>query len=275
MSNKVAIVIPARYNSKRFPGKPLAKIHGVSVIQRVWNIAKCVCMKSASDINIQAIIATDNLSIFNHCKEFNSNVVMTPESCRNGTERVAYIAEKDKDFVNDYTKDDVFINLQGDAVLTPPWVIQDLIDVMLNDNSVRLTTPAVHLNDEQYEMLIESKESGVISGTTVTFSKSGCALYFTKGIIPFIRNKNDVIPVYKHIGLYAYRKKILLKLSKQSPTKLEKTEGLEQLRALENDIPIKVVVTDYKGRTQWSVDNPEDISIIEKIIEKEGELVSI
>ncbi len=276
MGDSIAIVIPARFHSKRFPGKPLAKIKGVSVIHRVWKIATAV--KSEHDmknVDIRIIIATNSDSILNHCKEFDANVMMTPESCKNGTERVAYIAGSNNEEVEKFREDDIFINLQGDAVLTPPWVLSDLIKTMVDDRNIKIGTPAVQLDKEQYDKLVDSKKSGIIGGTTVTFSKSGNALYFTKGIIPYIRNISEDMPVYRHIGMYGYRKMILLKLNKQSPTRLEITEGLEQLRALENDIPIKVITTDYKGRTHWSVDNPEDISIIEKIIDKEGELTSI
>jgi 3-deoxy-manno-octulosonate cytidylyltransferase (CMP-KDO synthetase) len=276
MGHSIAIVIPARFHSKRFPGKPLAKIKGVSVIHRVWKIAMSI--KSDPDIqnmDIEIIIATDNDSILNHCKEFGANVVMTSKSCRNGTERVANVAGSNYEVIKKFNDDDIFINFQGDAVLTPPWILLDLIKTMINKSEIIIGTPAVKLDKEHYEKLVNSKKSGIVGGTTVTFSKSGNALYFTKGIIPFLRDISEDIPVYRHIGMYGYRKKILLKLSKQTPTKLEITEGLEQLRALENDIPINVIVTNYKGRTHWSVDNPEDISIIEKIIDKEGELTKI
>lgn len=262
MNNKTAIIIPARYSSKRFPAKMLAKIKGISVIERVWRIAKMV--KNASEV----IIATDDKRIHNHCKEFGANSVMTPESCNNGTERVAYVCtELGFDF-------DIAVNLQGDAVTTPYWIIEDTINEIQKNIDIKITTPAVKLTKEYYTKLSDAKSRGIIGGTTVTFSKTKRALYFSKNIIPFIRNKIDSndFPVYKHIGLYAYRKSALIELTSYPQSDLELCEGLEQLRALENDIPINIVIVDYKGRSAWSVDNPEDIEIVEDIIEKEGEL---
>lgn len=264
MNDKVAIIIPARYNSKRFPGKPLAKIKNVTVIERVWKIAKKV--KNADEV----IIATDNTKIFEHCKKLDLNVVMTPESCKNGTERVASLVSS-KNFPYH-----IIVNFQGDALLTPPWIIEKTINEILNKKTIEICTPAVLMDEKTYKKLIENKKLGIIGGTTVTFSKSYKALYFSKNIIPFLRYKyGDSIRLYKHIGLYVYRKDMLLKLVKLPQTPLEKCEGLEQLRALENDIPIHIVIVDYKGRTAWSIDNPEDISIIENIIEKEGDLLEL
>ncbi|MFW5799869.1 MAG: 3-deoxy-manno-octulosonate cytidylyltransferase, partial [Spirochaetota bacterium] len=282
MKDKVSIIIPARYNSKRFPGKPLAVINGRSLIERVWRIAKAVKLpEELTDTTIDVLIATDNNLIYEQCLKFGANVIMTPEYCKNGTERVAYAinnkddSNKDDSNENEYSKNNPFkhivVNLQGDAVLTPPWIIEAIIEKILNNHSIKMCTPAVHLNEKDYEKLAENKKTGIIGGTTVTFSKSYRALYFSKNLIPFLRNKNaDNFPVYRHIGLYAYKKETLLKLTKLEQSPLEKTEGLEQLRALENDIPINVVIVDYKGRTAWSVDNPEDINIVENIIKKEG-----
>ncbi|MDC0357193.1 3-deoxy-manno-octulosonate cytidylyltransferase [Oligoflexia bacterium] len=259
---QTAIVIPARYASSRFPGKPLAEILGQSLISRTWRSAKAV-----AGID-EVYVATDDQRIYDHVTAFGGQAVMTDPACRNGTERV-YAALADLK-----EQPDVVVNLQGDAVLTPPWVIQPLVDVMLNDPSVVIATPAVQLNKQQYDALKASKQEGASSGTLVTFDKQFNALYFSKALIPYMRDENAPgLPAYRHIGMYAYRYNTLKKYLALEPGQFEQAEQLEQLRALEHGLPIRVVVVDYKGRTHWSVDNPEDIAHVEKLIKQEGELV--
>ena len=134
-----------------------------------------------------------------------------------------------------------------------------------------LTTLATKINNEQYELMRQSKKDGAVGGTTVVFDLQQRALYFSKTIIPFMRNPEVHAAAYRHIGLYGYRFATLKKYLSLAPTPLEQTEGLEQLRALENGIPIRVVIVDYQGRTHWAVDSPEDVKTVEAIIAKEGE----
>lgn len=259
---KTAIVIPARYGSTRLPGKPLALISGKSLLFRTWSIAKAV--KKVDDV----YIATDDARIQDHAISFGAKVLMTPESCENGTER-AFAAINQCESIPD-----IILNLQGDAVLTPPWIIQPLLDTMLADPSIELATPANKINIEQYNKMLAAKTAGAVGGTMVVFDKNNDAMYFSKSMIPFVRDKNlENLPLYKHIGLYAYRYNTLKKYLNLKPTLLERIEGLEQLRALENGIKIKIVIVDYKNRTHWAVDSPEDITIVEKIISEEGELI--
>jgi 3-deoxy-manno-octulosonate cytidylyltransferase (CMP-KDO synthetase) len=256
-----AIIIPARYGSSRFPGKPLAPIAGVPMLERVHRIAASVSGVS------RVCVATDDSRIANLVRGFGGEAVMTPESCRNGTERVlAAIQSMD-------APPEIVLNLQGDAVLTPPWILSALVEAMQADAALPMATPAVRLNRQQYEDLVASKASGQAGGTTVTFDHNYKALYFSKRVIPFIRGENDNPPVYRHIGLYAYRRATLERLCQLEPGPLEQVEQLEQLRALENGIPIKVVEVDYRGRTHWSVDAPDDVTMAETLIAREGELV--
>ncbi|MBX9878298.1 MAG: 3-deoxy-manno-octulosonate cytidylyltransferase [Candidatus Obscuribacterales bacterium] len=258
---KTVIVIPARYGSTRFPGKPLKLIKGKSLLERTCAIAKAVK-------NVEGVfVATDDERIAEHAEQIGATPVMTGE-CENGTERVWQAIQ------NIGYKPDAVINLQGDAVLTPPWIIQAIVDAMDSDPAVQLATPATQLTWEQYEKLAASKSNGVAGGTTVTFDKNNNALYFSKALIPFLRDKKqDMPPVFRHIGLYGYRYECLKNYLQLQPTPLEQSEKLEQLRALENGIPIKVVLVDYKGRSHWAIDSPDDVTIAESIIEKEGELV--
>ncbi|MFH2037531.1 MAG: 3-deoxy-manno-octulosonate cytidylyltransferase [Candidatus Zixiibacteriota bacterium] len=261
---KTVIVIPSRYDSSRFPGKPLAEIAGYSMLYRIWKIA--ITVGNVKDV----IIATDDDRIYMHAESFGAKAVMTSPECRNGTERVWEAVNQLK------YKPDTIINFQGDAVLSPPWIIQALVDSLNNDREVQLVTPAIKLDWDGYERLAQAKDEGQTSGTTVTFDNNHNALYFSKTIIPFMRNRNVASPpVYIHIGMYGYRYEMLKHYLSLPPTPLETVEQLEQLRALEYGLPIRVVEVDYRGRSHWSVDNPEDIAKVEKIIASDGELVNL
>lgn len=256
------IIIPARIGSTRFPQKPLAMIAGKMLIERTWRIAKAVRN------NDRVVIATDSHEIKNTAEEFGAEVLLTEEECENGTTRTYLAAQKLG------LESECMINLQGDAVLTPPWVIEATIDALQRNPELKLATPATQLSWDQYDQFIASKEAGRASGTLVVFNRNFDALYFSKGIIPFVRNRNEnPPPIFRHIGLYGYRLETLKQYVTLPPSPLERMEGLEQLRALENGIPIRVVPVHYQGRTHWSIDNPSDVLIAEGIIMREGELV--
>jgi len=259
---KTIIVIPARYGSTRLPGKPLALIAGKSLLQRTWSIAMTVQ-------HIEGVyIATDDERVKAHAEGFGAQVIMTPVDISNGTERAFHAASSLA-----WTPD-IILNLQGDAVLTPPWVIQTLVDSMLADVAIGFATTAVRLTVEQYQQMVDSKREGAVGGTTVVFDKQHHALYFSKSLIPFMRKKlEDPLPVFRHIGLYVYRYDILKQYLALPPSELEQVEGLEQLRALDNGIPIKVVEVDYRGRTHCAVDSQADVDYVEQLIAKEGELL--
>ncbi len=262
---QTAIIIPVRYGSTRFPGKPLAQISGHSMLERVWRIA------SAASTTAKVFIATDDERIAEAAKTLGASVVMTPKDCLNGGERV--LAALKNLNLPDL---DVVVNFQGDAVLTPPWIVAELINAFHKDPQISIATPAVRLNPEASRELSAAKQSGSSSGTLVTFDKVFNALYFSKSFIPYRRGTAafETAPVYRHIGMYAYRPAVLEKLNNLPETELERSEGLEQLRALENQIPIRIVPVDYRGRSHASVDNPEDIAVVEKIIAAEGELLT-
>jgi 3-deoxy-manno-octulosonate cytidylyltransferase (CMP-KDO synthetase) len=284
------IIIPARYGSTRFQGKPLHPILGITMLERVWRIARAV--KGVSGV----YIATDDIRIFEHAQSFGANAVMTPIECRNGTERAQAALEHLPQ------QPDAVINFQGDAVLTPPWVLQAIADELNTNPAATMVTPAVRMSWEQVEQLIEAKRVTPASGTVVVVDKALNALYFSKAMIPFVRREargtrheaqedsakknalslhtpplepraSCLSPYLRHIGLYGYRTAILERLNALPPSPLEELEQLEQLRALENGIGIKIVLVDYLGRTHWSVDSPEDAATAAEIIGREGELV--
>ena len=258
----VAIVIPARYHSRRLPGKPMVPVAGRSLLERVYAIAKAV------DGVGQVLVTTDDQRIADHAGTFGASVVLTPPECPTGTDRVhAALKLMEK-------RPDAVINLQGDAVLTPPWVVQALVDAFHADPGLGMVTAAVRCSWQQLREIEEVKAKSPASGTLVTIDKAGRALYFSKAIIPFLRARDQAVPpVHRHIGIYGYASRTLDDFCRLEQTPLELAEQLEQLRALENGIPIKVVVVDYRGRTHGSVDSPEDIKVVEAIIAREGELV--
>lgn len=257
------IVIPARYGSTRLPGKPLAMIAGKTLLQRMWGIASAV--QGVDGV----YIATDDQRIKAHAESFGGQVMMTPVDIPNGTERVFHAANALPQ------TPDIILNLQGDAVLTPPWVIQALVDYMRAEPTVEFATTAMRMSLAQYQQLRQSKQDGAVGGTTVVMDKQNNAMYFSKSLIPFMRKipETDLLPVFRHIGLYVYRYETLKKYLALPATELEELEGLEQLRALENGIPIKVVEVDYHGRSHCGVDSQADIDYVETVIAREGELL--
>lgn len=265
-----AIVIPARYASTRFPGKPLAIIEGKSLLERTWRIASAVKGIDA------VVIATDDQRIADHATTFGAEVQLTSAHWRNGSERILEALQLLK------LSPDIVINLQGDAVLTPPFVITKLLDAFSqkSNRDYVLATPCVQYTKEQCLKMYEKSETSTAHGTKVVFDQQGRALYFSRAIIPFPHSSKAVsqsqlesLPVFRHIGLYAFRYTALQEYVDLKPTPLELIEGLEQLRALEHGWQIKMVQVDYQGRSHWSVDNPEDVAIVERIIKEEGELV--
>jgi len=258
----IVVIIPARYGSSRFPGKPLELLRGTSLLERAHRIASRV--KGVSEV----FITTDDSRVAEHARAFGAKTVMTQPSCPTGTDRVAQAALALPRCPT------AVINLQGDAVLTPPWVLEALVAPLeVASSSPLIVTPAVRLDEARYTEFLAHKQKSPTSGTTVTVGKDGRALYFSKAVIPFVRNRGPQLPpVFRHIGVYGYTRAALEAYAVLPPSELEQAEGLEQLRALENGIPIQVVEVDYRGRTHASIDTVEDLRMAEKILEREGEL---
>jgi 3-deoxy-manno-octulosonate cytidylyltransferase (CMP-KDO synthetase) len=255
----VAIVIPARYGSTRFPGKPLHPIAGIPMLERVCRIARAV--RNCSRI----VVATESAPVAEFARCFGVEVAVTSDRPRNGTERVFEVVG-----VANLT-DDVVINLQGDAVLSPPWVLEAMIEKMVGDSKIDAITPAVKLDETSLSNFAAHKANNKSSGTTVVFDRDSNALYFSKQILPFVRVQGFT-HIYRHIGLYGYRRSLLAKYCDLAPSPLEQTEGLEQLRLLESGLKIRVLEVDYRGRSHASIDTYDDVRFAEEIIAREGEL---
>jgi 3-deoxy-manno-octulosonate cytidylyltransferase (CMP-KDO synthetase) len=233
-----AAIIPARYASTRFPGKPLALIGGKSMIQRTYEQAK----KSGLDY---VAVATDDDRIFAHVKGFGGEVLMTSESCINGTERIAE-ALAQLSF-----KPEVVVNIQGDEPFIQPSQIQSIVNALL-DPGTGIATLKKSIDNR--ETLLDPNSVKVVT------DKDGFALYFSRSPIPYQRDNKEVwpdFPVYfKHLGVYGYKPEILMELVRLEETPLQKLESLEQLCWLENGYLIKVLETDFQS---IAVDTPEDL----------------
>jgi 3-deoxy-manno-octulosonate cytidylyltransferase (CMP-KDO synthetase) len=234
-------------------------VAGIPMLKRVWLIAKSVARCS------RVIVATEDTRIIDFAQSFHAEAVLTSPQCRNGTERVFDALKQAR------ISEDIVINLQGDAVLTPPWILDSMITEMESNPGISVVTPALALNGEALEAFSLHKVKNESSGTTVVFDRNRDALYFSKRIVPYTRPP-AVPSIYRHIGLYGYRRAALAQYCELAPSSLEQAEGLEQLRLLENGISIRVIVVDYRGRSHASVDNLEDVQFAEAIIAREGEL---
>jgi len=258
------IFIPARFQSSRFPGKPLAVLRGAtgickSLIERSWDAASSVA--SVDDI----YILTDDHRIAEAAKPMGAKVLMTSQACRNGTERcaeaVALLSEVP----------DLVVNLQGDAPLTPPHYVEALLSKMREDPSIQMATPVLQTSAGHLEKLREDRRAGRVGATTAVFSANHDALYFSKEVLPFYDNApSNAVPVFHHVGCYAYRPETLARYGALPEGPLERREGLEQLRFLENGIPVRCVEVDAQGRDFWELNNPSDVPIIEDIMAREG-----
>lgn len=237
----IVAVIPARYQSSRFPGKPLAMIAGKIMIQRVYEQVKKV--EGIKEV----IVATDDESIYNAVKQFQGKAVMTGE-CSCGTERV-YEAIKDYQC-------DIVINVQGDEPLINPEMIKELISAF-EDDSVVMATLCKEME------LADVNNSNIVK---VVRDRNDDALYFSRCGIPFDRDKKSNIKYFKHIGIYGYTKDFIKKYVGMAKTPLEEAENLEQLRALEHGYKIRVKETGYDS---IGVDVPGDILRIEREIKGE------
>lgn len=255
---ETVIIIPARYESTRFPGKPLVSLRGrngsiKSLIQWTWE--KAINVKGVSGV----YVATDDTRIANAAKDFGAKVNMTSSSCRNGTERCA------EAILNLGINPDIIVNLQGDAPLTPSFFLDKLIDALKNDYHADVATPVLRCNNETLARFVEDRKNGSVGGTTVVFDKYSRALYFSKEVIPYrdTQAKNQYASVFHHVGVYAYRKEALLSYKTLDECEIEKSEGLEQLRFMVNGTPILCVEMPDENQEFWEVNNPWDIRRVE------------
>jgi 3-deoxy-manno-octulosonate cytidylyltransferase (CMP-KDO synthetase) len=240
---KIVVIIPARYDSTRFPGKPLRLLeNGKPMIQQVYERVRL------SNIVTDVFVATDDQRIFDVVCGFGGNVVMTGKENRSGTDRVAEAAEK-----LGFDLDVIVVNIQGDQREVHPQHLQDVVSPFKTEPGTEMSTLAYKI--------VKKGEITNPKDCKVTFDNRGYALYFSRSPIPCARDANTIFDTYKHLGIYAYTKRFLETFRRLPEGKLEAIEKLEQLRAIEFGYQIRVVITEYDSP---EVDLPEDIPRLEK-----------
>jgi 3-deoxy-manno-octulosonate cytidylyltransferase (CMP-KDO synthetase) len=262
----VLIVIPARYASTRYPGKPLVTLTGatgekLSLIERSWRAA----------VEVQGVdrvvVATDDDRIRDAAAGFGAEVVMTATTCVNGTERCA---EAHAALGGGY---DIVVNLQGDAPLTPHWFVEGLVEGLKGAPDAEIATPVLRCDGEALNGLLGDRKEGRVGGTTAVFARDNHAMYFSKEVVPFTSKTyvaTEATPVFHHVGVYAYRPAALAQYPSWSTGPLEQLEGLEQLRFMENGRAVLCVEVEARGRQFWELNNPEDVPRIEQMMADMG-----
>ncbi len=244
---KVIAIIPARYQSGRFPGKPLSVIDNKPMIQHVVERAK------ESKTLSMVVVATDDQRIADTVNNFGGEVVITGNNHISGTDRLAEAAE-----MLNIKNRDIVVNIQGDQPLFPPAVIKQVAEPLLQDENLPMSTLVYKIT--------RPEEITDPNHVKTVFDCNNNALYFSRSTIPYIRadnNSNSYYPYYKHLGFYAYRKEFLSRFVKLKEGRWEKLEKLEQLRALENGFTIRVIETEHDS---IEVDTPADAKRVEKLI---------
>ncbi|TCM20753.1 3-deoxy-manno-octulosonate cytidylyltransferase (CMP-KDO synthetase) [Novosphingobium sp. PhB165] len=265
-----AILIPARYASTRYPGKPLVRLTGAtgeerSLIRRSWDCAMAVGGAAKGLVGVW--VATDDDRIAEEVESFGGQVVMTSPDCANGTERCAQAITRLGPVA------DVIVNLQGDAPLSPASVIPRLVERLSHDPEAVMATPAVRASRSVYAHLTQDQAEGRVGGTTAVIDGRGRALYFSKRVLPYLPPEAAAMefpPVHLHLGLYAYRPAALELYAAAAACELEKLEGLEQLRFLDLGLPVSVVTLDPLEWDAIELNNPGDKPVIERILKARG-----
>ena len=262
----VLLVIPARYASTRYPGKPLVALTGAtglarSLIERSW-----IAAQSVQGVD-RVVIATDDARIRAESEGFGAEVVMTSSDCQNGTERCA---EAHAALGGGY---EIVVNLQGDAPLTPHWFVEELVRGLRAAPTAGIATPVLRCDGSALSSLLADRQAGRVGGTTAVFAADHRALYFSKEVIPFTATSYEpasATPVFHHVGVYAYRADALARYPAWPIGPLERLEGLEQLRFMEQGQNVLCVEVEAHGRQFWELNNPEDVPKIEAMMADMG-----
>jgi len=241
---RVICIIPARYESTRFPGKPLADLCGKPMIQHVYD--RVLKAKTVSYV----AVATDDERIFEAVQRFGGQAIMTSERHRSGTDRIAEAVSK-----LDLSDTDVVVNIQGDQPIFEPAQIDEVAKPLLDDLTIPMSTLIYKI--------ARKKEITHPNAVKVVFDKDHFAVYFSRATIPYVRDKGSKVSYYKHHGIYAYRSSFLGTFTRLSEGVLERQEALEQLRAIEHGYRIKVVETLYDS---VEVDTPQELKRVRCLI---------
>ena len=261
------IVIPARYGSTRFPGKPLIRIAGRTLLERVVGLAR-QAVRGMDEVRI--VVATDHDAIVDHATAIGCDAVMTDPAIASGTGRALAAART----MNEPPR--IVVNLQGDAPFVPATAVAALFDCLAS-GAADVATPIVALGWDALDALREHKKQAPFSGTTCVRAPDGRALWFSKTILPALRNEAALraqapaSPVFRHLGLYGYRYAALEVFEAAQPSHYEALEGLEQLRLLELGVAIQTVEVEQQRIPISGIDTPEDAALAERLIAELGD----
>ena len=262
---KIMIGIPARYGSTRFPGKPLAMIGEQTMLARVVNLAQQASqgLHDRERLDVQVFVTTDDDRIADHARDdIGVDVLKTSKNCQTGSDRLLAALRQ----LNEWP--DFIVNLQGDAPFTPVSVVEDLILKFIDMPDTDVLTPVVRLSWDGLDALRAAKAETPFSGTTAIIDRDGGAVWFSKNILPAIReeSRGEVCPVLQHIGLYGYKPQVLEKFCSWEQSHYEQLEGLEQLRFLENGVAIQTFIVEGEDALQGGIDTPEDLARAEALL---------
>jgi 3-deoxy-manno-octulosonate cytidylyltransferase (CMP-KDO synthetase) len=255
-----AVLIPARFASTRFPGKPLVALRGATgvaktLVQRSWECA--VQIPGCSGV----WVVTDDDRIAAEVMRFGGEVIMTSPQCANGTERCADALSKLQ------SDPQIIINLQGDAPLTPASLVPELVERLTSDPELAMATAAIRCSPSMLGHLQKDEANGRVGGTTAVFDRRARALYFSKRILPYLpEGVAAAAQVFMHLGLYAYRRYALQAYVEAEPSSLEQLEGLEQLRFLDIGLPVGICTAEPFGWDPIELNNPSDVPTIERLL---------
>jgi 3-deoxy-manno-octulosonate cytidylyltransferase (CMP-KDO synthetase) len=261
------IVIPARFGSQRLPGKPLIEIAGRTMLDRVAAIARAAAGLAGA---CEVMIATDDQRIINHAAQLGHAAMMTAEDIRSGSDRALAVAK---------SRDEppmIVVNLQGDAPFIPAEIVAQLL-AEARTSGADCVTPVVRLDWEALDAMREHKRIAPFSGTTCVRTADGRALWFSKTILPAIRNEarlreaGPLSPVFRHLGLYAYRMEALARFAATPPTPYESLEGLEQLRMLESGLTVRTIEVAPPDHAMSGIDTQADVGLAEALIARWGD----
>jgi 3-deoxy-manno-octulosonate cytidylyltransferase (CMP-KDO synthetase) len=259
------ILIPARYASTRYPGKPLVELRGARGAPKPLILRSVEAARRVPGVSA-VFVVTDDERISDVCTHHGIGVIMTSPECRNGTERCAEALASLHD-------PDLVINFQGDALLTPPGFVEALIDRMRDDQDALVATPAMRLRTTEVRALQAEEAAGRVGGTTVVTNDQHHALYFSKRLVPHLPDgalDAEMSPVRLHVGVYAYRPEALDRYVATPVSELETLEGLEQLRFLVAGVPVAVVDVQTPPFALRELNNPEDVEPIEQSLAEAG-----